>query len=121
VPPDPGQCWSRGRARDHGVSVAQSHPHGKLLSSAPHGTKHMGPCPVIWKPSGDRVTVVRSRLAARQGCSRCAGCARSRFRHTAASLWLAAAAAPTVVQRVLRHATAAMTMDLYGHLVDASL
>jgi hypothetical protein len=26
-----------------------------------------------------------------------------------------------VVQRVLGHATAAMTMDLYGHLVDASL
>ena len=26
-----------------------------------------------------------------------------------------------MVQRVLGHATAAMTMDLYGHLVDASL
>jgi hypothetical protein len=26
-----------------------------------------------------------------------------------------------VVQRVLGHATAAMTMDLYGHLVDAGL
>jgi hypothetical protein len=25
-----------------------------------------------------------------------------------------------VVQRVLGHATAAMTMDLYGHLVDAN-
>jgi len=41
--------------------------------------------------------------------------------HTAASLWLAAGADPKVVQRVLGHATAAMTMDLYGHLVDASL
>ena len=30
-------------------------------------------------------------------------------------------AACAVVQRVLGHATAAMTMDLYGHLVDASL
>jgi hypothetical protein len=28
---------------------------------------------------------------------------------------------PKVVQRVLGHATAAMTMDLYGHLVDANL
>jgi hypothetical protein len=26
-----------------------------------------------------------------------------------------------VVQRVLGHATAAMTMDLYGHLLDANL
>ena len=67
------------------------------------------------------MTVVRSRLAARQGGSRCSGCARSRLRHKAASLWLAAAADPKVVQRVLRHATAAMTMDLYGHLVNANL
>jgi hypothetical protein len=43
------------------------------------------------------------------------------LRHTAASLWLDAGADPKVVQRVLGHATAAMTMDLYGHLVDASL
>ena len=43
------------------------------------------------------------------------------LRHTAASLWLAAGADPKVVQLVLGHATAAMTMDLYGHLVDASL
>ena len=43
------------------------------------------------------------------------------LRHTAASLWLAAGADPKVVQRVLGHATAAMTMGLYGHLVDASL
>ena len=43
------------------------------------------------------------------------------LRHTAASLWLAAGADPKVVQRVLGHATAAMTMDLYGHLVDANL
>ena len=43
------------------------------------------------------------------------------LRHTAASLWLAARAHPKVVQRVLGHATATMTMDLYGHLVDANL
>ena len=36
-------------------------------------------------------------------------------------MWLAAGADPKVVQRVLGHATAAMTMDLYGHLVNASL
>src|ERR1700722_20521421 len=39
------------------------------------------------------------------------------LRHTAASIWLAAGADPKVVQRVLGHACAAMTMDLYGHRV----
>jgi hypothetical protein len=34
---------------------------------------------------------------------------------------LGAGADPKVVQRVLGHATASMTMDLYGHLVDANL
>lgn len=43
------------------------------------------------------------------------------LRHTAASIWLAAGADPKVVQRVLGHASAAMTMDLYGHLLDHSL
>jgi integrase len=43
------------------------------------------------------------------------------LRHTAASVWLGAGADPKVVQRVLGHASAAMTMDLHGHLVDANL
>lgn len=43
------------------------------------------------------------------------------LRHTAASVWLAAGADPKVVQRVLGHASAVMTMDLYGHMVDANL
>ena len=43
------------------------------------------------------------------------------MRHTAASVWLASGADPKVVQRVLGHATAAMTMDLYGHMIDRNL
>jgi integrase len=43
------------------------------------------------------------------------------LRHTAASVWLGAGADPKVVQRVMGHGTAAMTMDLYGHLVDGNL
>jgi integrase len=43
------------------------------------------------------------------------------LRHTAASMWLDAGADPKVVQRVLGHASAAMTMDLYGHLIDHNL
>jgi hypothetical protein len=36
-------------------------------------------------------------------------------------VWLAAGADPKVVQRVLGHAAASMTMDLYGHMMDANL
>jgi len=43
------------------------------------------------------------------------------LRHTAASVWLAAGADAKVVQRILGHASAAMTMDVYGHLVDHNL
>lgn len=43
------------------------------------------------------------------------------LRHTAASIWLGSGADPKVVQRVLGHASAAMTMDLYGHLIDRNL
>jgi integrase len=43
------------------------------------------------------------------------------LRHTAASVWLASGADPKVVQRVLAQATAAMTMDLYGHMIDRNL
>ena len=43
------------------------------------------------------------------------------LRHTAASMWLASGADPKVVQRVLGHATAAMTIDLYGHMIDRNL
>lgn len=42
-------------------------------------------------------------------------------RHTCASLWLGAGADPKVVQRILGHASAAMTMDLCGHLIDDNL
>ena len=40
------------------------------------------------------------------------------LRHTCASLWLGAGADPKAVQRILGHASAPMTMDLYGHPID---
>ena len=43
------------------------------------------------------------------------------LRHTAASVWIGAGAEPKVVQRILGHANASMTMDLYGHLNDQNL
>ena len=38
------------------------------------------------------------------------------LRHTAASLYVAAGTPPKVVQRILGHASIAVTLDLYGHL-----
>lgn len=43
------------------------------------------------------------------------------LRHTAASLAIAAGADVKVVQQMLGHASAAMTMDIYGHLFDDRL
>src|ERR1700694_1340393 len=43
------------------------------------------------------------------------------LRHTTASLAISAGANVKVVQRLLGHATAAMTLDRYGHLLDDDL
>ncbi len=43
------------------------------------------------------------------------------LRHTAASLAISAGANPKVVQRMLRHASAAMTLDVYADLFDSDL
>jgi Phage integrase family len=43
------------------------------------------------------------------------------LRHTAASLAISAGANPKVVQRMLGHASAAMTLDVYANLFDSDL
>jgi integrase len=43
------------------------------------------------------------------------------LRHTAASLAISAGANPKVVQRMLGHAIAAMTLDVYADLFDSDL
>ena len=43
------------------------------------------------------------------------------LRHTAASLAIASGADVKAVQRMLGHASATMTLDLYGHLWDRGL
>ncbi len=43
------------------------------------------------------------------------------LRHTAASLAISAGANPKVVQRMLGHASAAMTLDVYSDLFDSDL
>jgi integrase len=85
-------------------------PPGPWVFEAPHG----GPLPESnWKRS-----VRWSTATTTVGLQ---GFRVHDLRHTAASVWLGAGADPKVVQRVLGHATAAMTMDLYGHLADDNL
>jgi len=43
------------------------------------------------------------------------------LRHTAASLAISAGANPKVVQRMLGHTSAAMTLDVYADLFDSDL
>lgn len=43
------------------------------------------------------------------------------LRHTAASLMISSGASIKAIQRQLEHASAAMTLDLYGHLYDDDL
>ena len=43
------------------------------------------------------------------------------LRHTAASLAISSGANPKVVQRMLSHASAAMTLDVYADLFDSDL
>lgn len=50
-----------------------------------------------------------------------AGLVPHELRHTAASLSISAGANIKAVQRLLGHATASMTLDLYGHLYDDDL
>jgi integrase len=93
-----------------GTRIPSLHAADAWLFDAPEG----GPLRESnWKRSvGWRAATVAAGLA---------GFRVHDLRHTAASVWLGAGADPKVVQRVLGHATASMTVDLYGHLVDANL
>ena len=92
------QRWAEGRAADEWLFAA---PEGGPLSES------------NWKRSigWSRATAAIGRPTLRP----------HDLRHTAASIWLGAGADPKVVQRILGHASAAMTMDLYGHLIDRNL
>jgi hypothetical protein len=74
-------------------------------------------CPQLHRPAATGSAAKVSHLPSNHSASR----RTHDLRHTAASVWLASGADPKVVQRVLGHATAAMTMDLYGHVIDRNL
>ena len=62
-------------------------------------------------------------MHSRRGAPRSAlrGWFRMACGHTTAALAISAGANVKVVQRMLGHTTAAMTLDLYGHLLDDDL
>ncbi|GEL98343.1 site-specific integrase [Cellulomonas terrae] len=84
------------------------------IDSAPSGS-YLFPSPTgaIWTNTNFRV---RSRCTETTQSVGLAGTTIHDLRHTAASLLIAAGADVKAVQMILGHATATMTMDLYGHL-----
>ena len=101
-----------------GPGLSGSAQPSRLCQGCSHPPRHRPAQAASAPPSCcDKTTVGVSHLHSNLSASR----RTHDLRHTAASLRLTAGADPKVVQRVLGHATTAMTMDLYGHLVDASL
>ncbi|MCV7258371.1 tyrosine-type recombinase/integrase [Mycobacterium shimoidei] len=72
---------------------------------------------------GGHLPIEEYRRAFDKGCAAVGieGLVPHGLRHTTASLAISAGANVKVVQRLLGHASAAMTLDLYGHLFDDDL
>jgi integrase len=72
---------------------------------------------------GGLLSIEEYRRAFDKGCAEVGieGLVPHGLRHTTASLAISAGANVKVVQRMLGHATAAMTLDLYGHLLHDHL
>ena len=64
---------------------------------------------------------MRTKLAKSGFSGRLAPLHPHELRHTAASLAIASGANVKVVQQMLGHKSATMTLDLYGHLFDDQL
>lgn len=81
--------------------------------------------PLFLATDGQRIRVNKFRRCGWVSAKRRAGLPEDLrlhdLRHTAASLAIAAGADVKVVQRMLGHASATMTLDLYGHLLDRRL
>ncbi|WP_422742153.1 tyrosine-type recombinase/integrase [Mycobacterium sp. WMMD1722] len=74
--------------------------------------------------SGDHLTLGQARYAFTKATAVVAGCDGTRLhdlRHTCASLAISSGANVKVVQRLLGHKTAVLTLDRYGHLFPDDL
>ncbi len=104
----------------------RSVPLPRFLSAelAPHLAARSGPDLVFTTVNGD---VLRNRNARRSWFDRAAaaigqeGLTPHELRHTAASLAVSSGANVKAVQRMLGHASAAMTLDIYADLFDSDL
>jgi integrase len=78
---------------------------------------------VFPRQRGGLLPIEEYRRAFDKGCAEVGieGLVPHGLRHTTASLAISAGANVKVVQRMLGHATAAMTLDLYGPLLDDDL
>ena len=78
---------------------------------------------VFPRQRGGLLPIEEYRRAFDKGCAEVGieGLVPHGLRHTTASLAISAGANVKVVQRMLGHATAAMTLDRYGHLLDDDL
>ncbi len=77
--------------------------------------------PVFTSPKGDPLRLTNWRHRVFDPACRTAGIAPHDLRHTAASLAISAGANVKAVQRMLGHASAAMTLDVYTGLVAEDL
>jgi hypothetical protein len=130
-PDPPGSSWRRIKGMSHAGSsrtplhsasrtqtIWQCWPVPALSGLLPPSPAPPGSgCPQLHRPAATGSAAKVSHLPSNHSASR----RTHDLRHTAASAWLGAGADPKVVQRVLGHASAAMTMDLYGHLIDRNL
>jgi integrase len=87
----------------------------ELIWPSPRGGYISGPS--LWKTSWLATAVARCQ----KGDSTFPRVTAHDLRHTAASLAIHAGANPKVVQRMLGHASAAMTLDVYADLFDSDL
>jgi integrase len=78
---------------------------------------------VFPRQRGGLLPIEEYRRVFDKGCAEAGivGLVPNGLRHTTASLAISAGANVKVVQRMLGHATAAMTLDLHGHLLDDDL
>jgi integrase len=129
--------------RELTITASATHVTGKGIVESTTKTKRARHVPVpgpVWerlkgelpadpnalvfpRQRGGLLPIEEYRRAFNKGCAAIGieGLVPHGLRHTTASLAISADANVKVVQRMLGHATAAMTLDLYGHLLDDDL
>jgi integrase len=100
---------------DEIARTCQGKDRDELIWPSPRGGYISGPS--LWKTSWLATAVARCQA----GDPTFPRITPHDLRHTAASLAIHASANPKVVQRMLGHASAAMTLDVYADLFDSDL